>query len=76
MAVIFEHFTQLMDAPDVLWSNNHLLYYVVNTEPEQLVTHRIKYSQGKHHFSSEEFTCNSASSILNITCTCVDTVSI
>lgn len=58
-----------MDAPDVLWSDNHLLYYVVNTEPEQLVTNGNKCSQGKHHFSKKSLHAivQEASCILHVT---------
>lgn len=76
LAVILQHLTQRMDAPDVVWSDNHLLYYAVRTEPAQLLTCRNKCSQEKHHFSKKSLHAKSASSILHITCTYVDMASI
>lgn len=51
LAVILEHFTQHMDAPNIVWSDNHLPYYAVGTEPAQLLTCGEKCSQEKQRFS-------------------------
>lgn len=38
LAVILEHFTQNVDAPNTVWSHKHLPYYAVSTEPAQLLS--------------------------------------
>lgn len=66
---MLEHFTQHMDAPNAVWSNNHLPYSAASTEPAQLLTCGEKCSQEKHHLSKNLHT-KSASSFLYMTHIC------
>lgn len=63
-----------MDAPDVVESNNHLLYCAVSTDTAQLLTVRKK-NRKKNGISVRVLHAEVISSILYITYACVDTAS-